>query len=222
MQLDAVIVTGTSSQAGNEHTARAVSAAHGSNTLADLEERYASESRAHSEDAHGRIVFGDGPDTATLMCIGGFPGDIDAQTGVSYSGPEGDLLTKMLKPMGFARQDVYLTNVLKAAPSENHSPAPEDVEYCGIWLHRQIELVQPSVIVALGGLAANFLLHASEDMSTLRGKWGSFSSSHGTIPVMPTYHPTFVLEEYTQEVRGVVWGDLQQVMEKLKEVSGQI
>jgi DNA polymerase len=128
----------------------------------------------------------------------------------------------MLKPMGFAQRDVYLTSVLKTMPPEDQRPHNEDTDLCGIWLQRQIELVNPSAIVALGGLAANFLLGNGADISLLRGKWGSFSSSNRPIPVMPTYHPTFVLEQYTQEVRGEVWSDLQQVMEKLKEVSAQI
>ncbi len=221
--LDAVIVTGKSSQFDDNPEEPAAISLKDVHTLGDLEEHHASEC-PYCQDAneYTRIVFGKGPEHATLMCIGGAPGETENQTGIPCAGPAGDLLAKMLKPMGFAQGDVYLTSILKTMPPENKRPRDEDSDLCGIWLQRQIELINPTAIVALGGLAANFLLGSGEDISLLRGKWGSFSSSDRPIPVMPTYHPAFVLEHYTQEVRGEVWSDLQQVMEKLKEVSSQI
>lgn len=122
----------------------------------------------------------------------------------------------MIVAMGLKREDVYIANVLKTRPIDNATPTPKEVEACAPYLWEQIRLISPEAIVTLGLPASRCLLKSEESMGQLRAKWASFECTDGRqIPVMPTYHPAFILRAYTPENRAKVWSDLQMVMERL-------
>lgn len=157
-----------------------------------------------------QTVFSDGSAGARLAFVGEAPGaDEDAQ-GVPFVGRAGQLLTKMIESgMGLSRQDVYICNVLKCRPPENRNPEPDEVAACRGYLERQLAAVAPEVIVGLGKFACQFLLDTDEGMTRIRGRWGTYRG----IPVMPTYHPSFLLRQ--PERKKETWADLQKVMAKL-------
>ena len=143
------------------------------------------------------------------MFIGEAPGADEDATGVPFVGRAGQLLTKMIEAMGIERKDVYIANVLKCRPPGNRNPEPPEIAACRRFLEAQIELVQPVVLVALGKFAAHFLLETEEPITRLRGKWGSRNG----IPVLPTYHPSFLLRQ--PERKKEAWDDLQQVLRRV-------
>jgi uracil-DNA glycosylase family 4 len=156
-----------------------------------------------------QTVFARGNPDAELMFIGEGPGaDEDAQ-GQPFVGKAGQLLDKMVAAMGYARDDVYIANIVKCRPPDNRKPLPAEVAACEGYLHEQIALVQPKVIVALGASAVEGLLKIS-GISKLRGTWRLY---RGEIPTMPTFHPAFLLRSPGE--KRVVWEDLKLVMKKL-------
>lgn len=187
--------------------------------LADLRKRY--ESDAPHRDfvtSFQHIVFDDGDPCARLMFIGEAPGADEDRTGVPFVGRAGQLLNKMIGAMGLKREQVYIANVLKTRPVDNATPTSEEIRACAPYLFEQIRIVRPEVIVTLGLPATRALLDTMESMSRLRGTWASFTPpgpDAKPIPVMPTYHPAFLLRSYTDENRAKVWSDLQQVMQRL-------
>ncbi len=157
-----------------------------------------------------QTVFADGTGRSRLMFVGEAPGADEDATGVPFVGRAGQLLTKMIESgMGLSRGDVYIANVLKCRPPGNRNPEPSEIASCRPYLDAQIGFVKPSVLVALGKFAAQFLLETEEPISRLRGRWGSRSG----IPVMPTYHPSFLLRQPDRKKEA--WEDLQQVLQKL-------
>lgn len=163
---------------------------------------------------HTQTVFGDGDPDAALMFIGEAPGAEEDKLGIPFVGASGKKLNEMIVAMGLSRERVYIANILKARPPNNDTPTPEEAARCGPYLLRQIEIIQPKVIVTLGKPAISFMLKTSESMSSLRGVWSEF---HG-IPLMPTYHPAYLLRAYTTENRMKVWSDLKQAKAKLDEL----
>lgn len=156
-------------------------------------------------------VFGDGDPAAELMFIGEGPGaDEDAQ-GLPFVGRAGQLLNKMIVAMGLSRESVYIANVVKCRPPGNRAPMPEEAQTCWNYLQRQIQIIQPKAIVVLGNAAAKMLLETRTGITRLRGNWHEVYG----IPVMPTFHPAYLLRQYTEANRRKVWSDLQAVMEKL-------
>jgi uracil-DNA glycosylase family 4 len=157
-----------------------------------------------------QTVFSDGSSDARIMFIGEAPGaDEDAQ-GVPFVGRAGQLLTRMIEDgMGLPRSSVYIANVLKCRPPDNRNPEPDEIASCRGYLESQIDLVKPEVIVALGKFAAQFLLETEEGIMRLRGKWGSYRG----IPVMPTFHPSFLLRQPAQKKEA--WEDLLAVLARL-------
>lgn len=158
----------------------------------------------------GRLqtVFADGNPQAELMFIGEGPGaDEDAQ-GLPFVGRAGQLLTDIIKAMGYARQEVYIANIVKCRPPGNRVPEPAEGEACLPYLRRQIQLVQPKVIVLLGATPLKFLLGLS-GITKLRGQWRSYDG----IPVMPTLHPAYLLRN--PPAKRDVWEDMKVVLEKL-------
>lgn len=180
--------------------------------LAELRDRYEREARVPKMiKGWNKIVFSDGSPDAELMFIGEAPGaDEDAQ-GVPFVGRAGQKLTEMIVAMGLRREDVHIANVLKVRPPDNRTPTPEEAALDGPYLVEQIRIVSPRVIVTLGRPAAQFILDSTESMGALRGRWHTFEG----IPVMPTYHPAYLLRAYTPENRKKVWSDLQMAMEQL-------
>lgn len=163
-----------------------------------------------------QTVFGTGSPTADLVFVGEAPGADEDRQGVPFVGRAGQLLTDIIeKGMKRSREEVYICNVLKCRPPQNRDPNPQEVAQCEPYLLRQLELMQPKVICALGRHAAQTLLRTSESTGRLRGKWHNY---HG-IPFRVTYHPAYILrchgEKLVQEKRKV-WEDIQAVMRLLE------
>ncbi len=161
------------------------------------------------------IVFGEGDPDARLMFVGEAPGEQEDLTGRPFVGRAGQLLDKMIEAMGLKRQEVYIANILKARPPNNATPTPMEVEQCSPWLAAQIEVINPEVIVALGAPSAKFLLATTQGISALRGTWHRAQVGAWEGEIMPTYHPAYLLRNYTKETRGKVWADLQMVVTRL-------
>jgi uracil-DNA glycosylase len=156
-----------------------------------------------------KIVFGDGAATARLMFIGEGPGaDEDAQ-GIPFVGKAGQLLNNMIGAMGLKREEVYIANIVKCRPPGNRVPEPVEANTCSQFLLRQIDVVQPQVIVALGSTAATYLLGVKQSLSSLRGRWHACRGAKLAV----TYHPAFLLRDPRQKVEA--WKDLQMVMAEL-------
>ena len=162
-------------------------------------------------------VPGEGHPKARLVFVGEAPGaDEDAQ-GRPFVGRAGQLLTRMVESMGLKREEVYIGNTLKCRPPGNRDPKTEEIENCNPFLRRQLALLEPEVIVALGRPAAQTLLETTRPIGQLRGQFHEYYYSDSKPPakVMPTYHPAYLLRNYTKEARGKVWDDLQKVMKEL-------
>jgi DNA polymerase len=158
-----------------------------------------------------QTVFARGNPAAELCFIGEGPGaDEDAQ-GEPFVGKAGQLLDKMIAAMGMQRDEVYICNIVKCRPPENREPLPPEVSACLPYLTKQLEIVEPKVIVTLGNVPLKALFNVQGIMK-LRGTWRLYG---GAIPVMPTYHPAYVLRNPTPQVKGDVWNDLKLVMKQL-------
>jgi DNA polymerase len=156
-----------------------------------------------------KIVFADGDPNATLMFVGEGPGaDEDAQ-GLPFVGKAGQLLNNMIAAMGVKREEVYIANIVKCRPPGNRTPEFAEASTCSQFLVKQIDVVRPKVIVALGATAATYLLGVRQSLSSLRGRW---HSTRGAKLVV-TYHPAFLLRDPRQ--KGEAWKDLQMVMAEL-------
>jgi len=180
-------------------------------TLGEMAAEVAGCERCRLCKTRKKTVFADGSPSARLMFVGEAPGaDEDAQ-GVPFVGRAGQLLTKMIESgMGLDRaKDVYIANVLKCRPPENRNPEPDEVVQCRRYLEAQIDLVKPEVIVGLGKFAVYFLLQTEEGITRIRGRWGVYRG----IPVMPTYHPSFLLRQPDRKKEA--WQDLLGVLERL-------
>jgi len=159
------------------------------------------------------VVFGTGNREAKLVFVGEGPGQDEDLQGIPFVGRAGQLLNKIIAAMKLAREEVYICNVVKCRPPDNRTPLPDEVAACWPFLEEQLELVAPKAIVALGSPASKALLRTTQGIMSLRGKWFSYRG----IPVMPTYHPAFLLRQYTEENRRAVWDDMKKVVEKIKE-----
>ncbi|HJU83566.1 MAG TPA: uracil-DNA glycosylase [Holophagaceae bacterium] len=155
-----------------------------------------------------RFVFGEGDPGARLMFIGEGPGRDEDLQGRPFVGKAGELLDKMIGAIGLERRQVYIANVVKCRPPDNRTPSGEEAQACLGYLRRQIELIQPAVIVTLGATPLRELLGSAEGITKVRGQWKRLELGGRSIPVMPTFHPAYVLRQYTQEVRKAVWEDL--------------
>jgi len=156
-----------------------------------------------------RFVFGDGSANAQLMFIGEAPGYDEDQQGKPFVGAAGMLLTKIIEAMKLQRKDVYIANCLKCRPPGNRNPLPSEIACCAPILARQIEIIQPKIICALGKFAAQTLLKTEEPISRLRGRFFDY----GGIPLMPTFHPAYLLRNPSD--KKLVWADMQLIMKKL-------
>lgn len=157
-----------------------------------------------------KTVFADGSAHAELVFVGEAPGADEDFAGVPFVGAAGQLLTKMIEGgMGVPRASVYICNVIKCRPPQNRDPAPDEVLFCEPYLQRQLAIVQPRAIVALGGTAAKTLLRTTEGVGRLRGRWHRYAG----IPLRVTYHPSYLLRE--PKDKGKAWDDLKAVMAQL-------
>jgi len=157
------------------------------------------------------LVFGSGSSNADLVFVGEAPGYEEDKQGLPFVGRAGTLLTKIIEAMGFKRKDVYIANILKCRPPDNRNPMPTEILACEQHVIKQLELISPKVICALGKFAAQTLLRTDTPISKLRG---NFYSYHG-IKVMPTYHPAYLLRNPND--KKLVWQDVKKIMAELKK-----
>jgi len=178
-------------------------------TLLNVREDLGECTRCKLHKTRNKIVFGDGSAKAQLVFVGEGPGaDEDAQ-GLPFVGRAGKLLTQMIEAMGLQRRDVYICNVVKCRPPGNRQPEPDEVSKCSPFLFRQLDVLQPKVIVCLGATAAQTLLQTNHGISHFRGQWMDFRG----YKMLATYHPAYLLRNPV--AKGEVWKDLQRVMAEL-------
>jgi DNA polymerase len=155
-----------------------------------------------------RFVFGEGDPAARLLFVGEGPGRDEDLQGRPFVGKAGELLDRMIGAIGLSREQVYIANVVKCRPPDNRVPTGPEAAACLSYLKRQIELIRPAVIVTLGATPLRELVGESAGITRVRGQWRRVQVGGREIPVMPTFHPAYVLRQYTQEVRKAVWEDL--------------
>ena len=164
-----------------------------------------------------QVIFGSGNLEAKLMFVGEAPGEAEDFEGEPFVDPAGQLLTKIIETMGFNRDEVYITTVLKCrhdviiGSSGNKKPKPEEVKACFPYLSEQIEIIQPSLLIALGATAMEALTGTHESIGHLRGQWHEFKG----IPLMPTYHPAYLIHKKALTEKRKVWEDMLQVLERI-------
>src|SRR5207249_6696341 len=161
----------------------------------------------HLASSRKNVVFGVGSVEAELMFVGEAPGADEDEAGEPFVGKAGQLLTKIIQTMGLSREQVYIANILKCRPNTpgrsygNRKPTPEEMQTCIPYLHAQIDIIQPKVIVALGGVAIEGLLGKTVGITRLRGQWQTYRD----IPLMPTYHPAYLLRNQALSEKRKVW-----------------
>jgi len=166
--------------------------------------------RCKLHETRNHTVFARGSDSAELVFVGEGPGaDEDAQ-GVPFVGKAGRLLDRMVAAMGYDRDEVYISNVVKCRPPRNRKPEPDEMAACLPYLKEQLTLLSPKAIVCLGATGVQGLLGASMGITRMRGTWKLYG---GRIPLMPTFHPAYLLRQ--PDKKRDVWNDLQQVMKRL-------
>ncbi len=156
------------------------------------------------------IVTGNGPIAPQLMIIGDWPGPDDDRTGSPFQGPEGEMLTKMLKAINLSREGTYITTMVKCRPPKDRPPTKEEITTCLPYLFQQIAAVAPKTICAMGPLATQTLLQTDNPLIQLRGRFHNCRS----IPLMPTFHPSFLLKN--PEMKKATWRDLLLIQKKLE------
>ncbi|MCP3978796.1 MAG: uracil-DNA glycosylase [bacterium] len=161
--------------------------------------------RCKLHEQRNNIVFGVGHPDAGLMFVGEGPGAEEDARGEPFVGRAGKKLDEMIVAIGLRREDVYIANIVKCRPPGNRDPQPDEIGTCSPFLNAQIEAIRPSVIVTLGAPATRLLLQTRIGITKLRGTWHEFNG----VPVMPTFHPAYLLRRYTVENRRAVWEDLQ-------------
>jgi uracil-DNA glycosylase family 4 len=172
----------------------------------------------HLASSRKNVVFGVGSIDAQLMFVGEAPGADEDEQGEPFVGRAGQLLTKIILATGLSRADVYIANILKCRPDTpsqsagNRKPTPDEMATCIPYLHEQIDLIKPKAIVALGTTAVEGLLGKTLGITKLRGNWQTY---RGT-PLMPTYHPAYLLRNQAMSEKRKVWEDMLAVMEKLE------
>ena len=172
--------------------------------------------KLHSGRTH--LVFGTGDPEAELMFVGEAPGEDEDRQGKPFVGKAGQLLTRIIEAMELKREDVYIANIIKCRPPGNRNPEPDEIASCSPFIQRQIEIMRPKVICALGTFAAQTLLGTGQKISQLRGRFHDLpilfsDGSPAGIKVMPTFHPAYLLRNPEEKKR--VWEDMQMIMREL-------
>ncbi len=164
-----------------------------------------------------QTVFGVGNPDADLMFVGEAPGADEDRQGEPFVGRAGQLLTKIIRAMGFSREEVYIANILKCRPDMpagsfgNRAPTPQEMQTCQPYLIEQINVIQPKALVALGAVAVEGLLGTRGTMREMRGRWHSYNGT----PLMITYHPAYLLRNQSTSEKRKVWEDMLQVLDRL-------
>ena len=173
--------------------------------------------RCRLHEGRTQIVFGDGNPEADLLFVGEGPGEQEDLQGIPFVGRAGELLTQMIeKGLAISRSSVYICNIVKCRPPGNRTPLADEVQTCQPYLDGQIDAIGPKVIVALGKPATSLLLGREVPITRVRGNWHDYRG----IPLMPTYHPAFILRQYTPQNRRLVWDDLKAAMSRVRELGG--
>ena len=196
----------------------AVSGSTKAEQLAHLGERAANCVKCpHLAARRTNVVFGVGDSEARIMFVGEAPGEEEDQQGEPFVGRAGQLLTKMITAMGLSRSEVYIANILKCRPdmplgsSGNRKPTGEEMDTCLPYLRAQIDVIRPQAMIALGGTAVEGLLGPVGGITKLRGQFLEYRG----IPLMPTFHPSYLLRNASHTEKRKVWEDLMQVMERV-------
>src|SRR6266849_4139036 len=177
--------------------------------LAELERVVTACEKCRLSKSRTQVVYGVGNPNADLMFIGEAPGRDEDIKGEPFVGRAGQLLTDIIKAMQLTRDDVYIANVVKCRPPENRNPEQDEMDACRPHIRRQIEIIQPKVIVTLGRFALQSLTEKGYAISSVRGQWLEYNG----IKVMPTYHPAYLLR--TPSAKKEVWADMKKVMVEL-------
>lgn len=170
--------------------------------------------RCRLHTGRSKIVFGSGNEKSKLVFVGEGPGADEDMQGLPFVGRAGQLLTQMIENTAakegipLKRDDVYICNVVKCRPPENRTPEPDEMEICGQFLYRQLSVIRPAAICALGATAAKALLGRKEGVTRMRGNWFKWKDT----PVMVTYHPSYLLRPYNQNAKREAWEDLKKVL----------
>jgi DNA polymerase len=178
-------------------------------SLAAVREELGDCTRCPLSGTRQNIVFGEGSPKARLLFVGEGPGRDEDLQGRPFVGAAGQLLTKIIQAMGLSREEVYIANIIKCRPPQNRNPLPNEIETCFPFLRKQIEAIRPEVICALGKFAAQTLLQTELPISRLRGRFHEYRG----IPVMPTFHPAFLLRNADR--KRDTWNDIQLIMGRL-------
>jgi DNA polymerase len=189
----------------------ATTALGGARTLEQVRAHLGDCTRCELHRGRTKIVFGDGNASAEIMFVGEGPGEQEDLSGLPFVGRAGELLTRMIEAgLKIPRASVYIANVVKCRPPGNRTPLPNEVAACREFLDGQIDAIQPRVIVALGKPATSLLLGRDVSITRVRGTWHDYRG----FAVMPTFHPAFLLRQYTPENRRLVWEDLKAALDK--------
>ena len=178
-------------------------------TLQDIRQELGDCHRCPLCQKRTHIVFGEGNPQARLAFVGEAPGADEDMKGRPFVGKAGQLLTKIIQAMGLTRQDVYICNILKCRPPGNRNPKPDEITTCEPFLVKQLQVIQPKVICALGTFAAHTLLKTEVPITVLRGRFHTYQGIH----LMPTYHPAYLLRN--PGAKKQVWEDMQMIMKTL-------
>jgi DNA polymerase len=178
-------------------------------TLENIREELGDCKRCKLHTGRHHIVFGEGNPHADLVFVGEAPGGDEDRQGRPFVGRAGQLLTDIIRAMGLTRDEVYICNILKCRPPQNRNPEPDEIAACEPFLLKQLQVIRPRVICAMGKFAAQTLLETGVAISALRGR---FHSYHG-ISLMPTYHPAYLLRNPAAKKQ--VWEDMQIIMKEL-------
>ena len=186
--------------------------------LSDIEKEIAACKQCELCKQRTNTVPGEGNPRADIVFVGEAPGADEDESGRPFVGRAGKLLTRMISAMGLSRDEIFICNMLKCRPPGNRHPSPEELTACWHFLSRQLSSIKPRVIITLGNPATQGLLNTRTGITKLRGVWQSMPDTISAvegIPVMPTFHPSYVLRRYTSDTRSKVWSDLQSVMKRV-------
>jgi DNA polymerase len=181
-------------------------------TLAEVRKELGDCKRCKLHRTRRTIVFGEGNEKASLMLIGEAPGYDEDVQGRPFVGKAGQLLTKILQSINLPREEVYITNIIKCRPPQNRNPETDEIQTCNPLLVKQITVVQPKIICALGSFSAQTLLKTDTKITALRGKVFDLEG----IKVIPTYHPAFLLRN--PERKREVWEDIKKIAELIQPI----
>ncbi|NLI70228.1 MAG: uracil-DNA glycosylase [Firmicutes bacterium] len=184
-------------------------------TIEKLEKQCLACRRCSLRDGCIQVIFGAGSRKARIMLVGEAPGASEDQQGIPFVGSAGQLLTRILAAVNINREEVYITNIVKCRPPRNRMPEPEEISSCLAYLHQQIALINPRIIVCLGSLSTRTLIDEKALITRMRGQWKKI----GSRMYMPTFHPAALLRDPRK--KRPVWEDFKQVEKKYREILDQ-